>query len=327
MREVSTPSLHDAFDKLRWAEQHFEVLREQIEPFEERDSHTVSAKVDVDAGEYVFYVHDLEPVDSDWGLMIGDCVHNARVALDYLMVRLWALVTGQDVRSIERVTFPIVFPKLPDPIESDEQVTRTFTAAREEFSSATGKYRKNPLFSGYLARIEELQPFNQGNPSIWGPPSFSSGGEIIVAGPHYHPLPVALERLATLDIIDKHRVVHAAWIGVDNWRAMLKEADIAFPREFKQKGSSTGFEPLRNDAELGRVQFEAPLPFEWHPDQMQMKRSFPLHVAFDRPLPGNGVLEVLSFCLWGVASVLALFGPVFTDSKPPLPVTAIPNPS
>lgn len=321
------PSLDHAFDRLRWARKHFEILRQEVEPFEERDSHTISVEVKADVGEYVFCVHDLEPVDPDWGLIIGDCIHNARVALDYLMVRLWALVTGQDVRMIEHVSFPIFAPSFPDPIESDEQVTSAFATAREEFSSRTRKYRKEPLFGGYLARIEERQPFNSGNPSIWGAPSFQSGGEIIVAGPHLHPLPTALQRLSILDNIDKHRVVHAAWLGVNIWRAMHREADIRFPPEFKQKSSSTAGEPLVDGAEIGRLYFETPLPFEWQPNQVDMKRGFPLQVAFDEPTPFNGVLEVLPFCLWGVESVLRLFEPVFTSLQPPLPVTAIPYPS
>src|SRR3954452_21619359 len=101
-------SLDDAFDKLRWAEHHLETLRSEIEPFEQRDAHTISFEVDADAGKYTFYIHDLEePESGDWGLIVGDCLHNARTALDYLMVRLFSLVTDDDPRLIENVQFPI----------------------------------------------------------------------------------------------------------------------------------------------------------------------------------------------------------------------------
>lgn len=308
---MTQPSLDDALDKLRWAGKHLEILREQIEPFEQRDAHTITVEVDADAGEYAFYVRGLEPPDPDWGLIVGDCLHNARTALDYLVVRLFALVTGQEPRDIEAIQFPIY----DDP-------------GKFKSCAPVAEMRKHPAFSGYLARVEELQPFNLGNPSVWGPPSYPGpdAGGILIAGPHFHPLPSALSRLSMLDNIDKHRVVHAAWVGVNVWRAMHREADIAFPPEFKQRSSSTAGEPLANDAEVGRLYFETPLPSDWQPDQVQMKRAFPLQVAIDEPFSGGGVLEVLPFCLWGVESVLALFAPVFSGRHPPLPVTAIPAP-
>src|SRR5665213_4058059 len=98
---------NDAWDKIRWAKHHFETLRRQIEPFEKRDSHTFSYEVNPDEGKYTFYVHGLEVVDPDWGLIIGDCLHNARTALDYLIVRLVGYVTGEDPKEIRTVSFPI----------------------------------------------------------------------------------------------------------------------------------------------------------------------------------------------------------------------------
>jgi hypothetical protein len=294
---VPQPSLDDAFDKLRWAKEHFEVLRRQIEPFEQRDAHRVSVTINENTGEYIFHVHDLEAPNADWGLVIGDCLHNARTALDYLVVRLFALVTGQEPRNVEAIQFPIY----DDP---------------GKFKSCTpvAEMRKHPPFSGYLARIEELQPFNRGNASIWG------------VGPHnwpvIHPLPSALERLSNLDNTDKHRVVHAAWLGA----ASTGSQPVTLPPGFKIVGGNTYMGPLKEGAEVGRWQFATPLPSEWEPDEMDMKRCFPLEVAFDEPLPSKGVLEVLPFCLWGVEAVLALFSPVFEEpARPPLPVTAIPN--
>ena len=59
---------------------------------------------------------------------------------------------------------------------------------------------------------------------------------------------------------------------------------------------------------------------------MDMKRSFPLRVAFGEPSPFHGVMEVLTLCLWGVEAVLTIFNPVFENGKPALPVTAIAEP-
>ena len=291
------PSLDDAFDKLRWARHHFEVLRSEVEPFEKRDAHTISVEVDADSGEYVFRVHNLEAPDPDWGLRIGDCLHNGRTALDYLMVRIVALVTDTEPRDVETVQFPIH----DDP---------------KAFASRIGSLRKqHPVFSGYLTRIEELQPFNVGNPSIWG--MEAHGG-----WPLHHMLPMALKRLSTLDNIDKHRVIHAAWTGVD----FLRSNKVEPPTGFKfLSGGSTGV-PLKDGAVVGNWRFGTPLPSTWEPSQVEMKRSFPFYVTVDQPPTLVGILEVLGLCLWAVEAVLTLFGPVFLDLQPPLPVTAIPSP-
>ena len=288
--------LNDAFDKLGWARQHFEALQREIKPFEESDKHHITVDINADAGEYVFYVHDLEDPKSHWGLLIGDCLHNARTALDYLMVRLDALVTRRDPADIGDIAFPI-------------------TRSAKLFSGAKGiaNARQNLAFSGYLTRIEELQPYNIGNVSIWGARDGS---------PLIHALPTALQRLSALDNIDKHRVVHATWGRVDFLESI--DAVIAFPPGFVSLPSVWNGAALENGAEIGQWRFVPPLPSEWTPTQMDMKRSFPLHVAIGDD-SFYGVLDVLDLCLWGVEATLQHFAPVFDGLQPPLPVTAIPN--
>jgi hypothetical protein len=290
------PSLDDARDKVGWAYKHLHALSGGVLPFEDADAHTIGVEVNAEAGEYIFYVHDLGEPDPEWGLIIGDCVHNARSALDYLMVRLVSLITGQTPRDIESVQFPI---------ETNP----------EKFAGRIGSLRKqHPVFSGYLTRIEELQPFNQGNPSVWG---INADGS-----PLMHPLPGGLHRLAALDNIDKHRVVHATWLAVSFLRGMPERLPLdLFPPQFKLVGTTIRNEPLVDGAEIGRLHFETPLPFDWKPEQVDMQRDFPVHVAFqDPPAP---VLDVLWHCLSSVDSVLWLFKPVFESGQPPLPVTAI----
>lgn len=293
--------LNDAFDKLRWARQHFEALQREIKPFEESDKHHITVEVNADAGEYVFYVHDLEDPKSDWGLLVGDCLHNARTALDYLIVQLYALVTGVEPLLVPRLVFPIA----TDPASFDPKSGKT--------SPSVVEMRKHLAFSGYLARIEELQPYNVGNASIWG----AKGG-----APLQHGLPHALRRLSALDNIDKHRVVHATWGRVDFLQSFY--AAIAVPPGFVSLPSIWNTGPLEDGAEIGRWCFATPLPCEWEPAEMDMKRSFPLRVAIADDA-FYSVLDVLDLCLWGVAAVLGLFAPVFDGLQPPLPVTAIPN--
>jgi hypothetical protein len=292
---VSAPgiSLYEAREKARWAGHHYETLRPEIEAFRGRDDHRITVDIDRDAGQYVFRVFDLPSLDPDWGLRIGDCLHNARTALDYLMVRLYALGTGQDPREIESIQFPVY-------------------DTRDEFagSRSVQKFRKVPTLGGYLARVEELQPLNAENPSIWG---FNQWG---LANPSL--LPMALGRLSTWDNMDKHRVIHAAWLG----GAVKLGSNPLAPAGFKCVSESTTYGSLEDGAEIGHWTFETPLPSEWTPTEMQMKRHFPIDVAIDEPTQLiTSVLTVLPLCLWTVNTVLDIFEPVFSEGKPPLPVT------
>jgi hypothetical protein len=294
---VDQPSLDDAFDKLGRAKHHFELLRSEIQPFEERDAHRITVDVDANAGTYVLRIRDLGAPNPLWGLIVGDCLHNARTALDYVAVNLWAYAMGTDPRDVSGIAFPIY--------DDPQQPPRTIA-----------KMRKELAFSGYLTRIEEVQPFNHGNPSVWGTSPLMQ----------MHALPIALRRLSELDTIDKHRVIHAVWAGID-WVRLLATGDDSLqpPAEFVSKGGQMEADALENDAEVARWEFETPLPFAWQPDEMDMKRNFPVHIALAN-LPGtHNLLEILALCLWGTEAILTLFNPVFTGAQAPLPVTAIPN--
>jgi hypothetical protein len=292
-------TLQDAWEKLRWARQHFEPLRRAIEEFQQRDSHTLSVQIDKDAGQYAFYVSGLETPDPDWGLQIGDCLHNARTALDYLMVRLIAFATGQDPKDIREVQFPIF-------------------SSPEKFNSRMGHLGKDPLLSGYLTRLEELQTFQNGNPSIWGVEWLDG-----VRVPRVSPLPEALSLLSQLDNVDKHRVVHAVWNG--NAVFAPKGAAPGIPPDFKLVTESLATSPLEDGAEVGSMFFATPLPHDWHPDEVQMKSYYPLEVSLDEPLIVKAVLEIVPYCLGAVGAVLRLFDPMFTHGTPPSPVTTLPS--
>src|SRR5262249_8138134 len=130
---------------------HWDLLEPRIRAFEQRDAHTFTVERDAVAGQYVFHVHGLEPLDPDWNLMVGDCIHNARAALDCLIAQLFGLVSGQRPEGIDRLQFPLV-------------------TEPERFASSMGisRARKERDFAIHLARIEELQPYNATNPSVWG---------------------------------------------------------------------------------------------------------------------------------------------------------------
>ncbi len=289
--------LTDACEKAGWARHHYDTLWPEIDAFQKRDEHRITVDADADAGEYVFRVFDLPTPDRDWGLRIGDCLHNARAALDYLMVRLYAIGTGEDPKDIKAIQFPVC------------DSPGAFAGSR-----TVQDFRACAPLRGYLARVEELQPFNRGNAAIWpvSSPLSPSGRK--------SPVPEALADLSRWDNIDKHRVIHATLLS----GAVNLIANPRCPPGFTLTHRSNTFDPLEDGAEIGRWRFETPLPSAWEPSEVDVKRHFPLEVSLDQPLPPKAILQVLPFCLWGVDQVLALFDPAFTQGKPALPVTAIP---
>jgi hypothetical protein len=286
------PSLDDAWMKLGWARSIYASLRTEVEALEKQKSHRFTVDVDSAAGEYKFYIHDLPAVTPDWALKIGDCVHNARCTLDYLMVGLVALGMGKSPQEVADVQFPIY-------------------KDRNRFNSAIGELKKELVLSGWLSRVEELQPYNAGNPSIWGWSEDGLGSE------HMPPLPYGLDRLTTLDNIDKHRCLLHTFVGPKFWASSLDA-----PSGFKFTGGSTQMVPLEEGSLVGTLRFETPLPRSWEPTQDDLMRNYPIQVSFDEPSIDKSVIRILAYCLWAAEATLKIFEPVFTRQQPPLLVTA-----
>lgn len=279
-------SLDASWAKLRWAWYHFERLRLDVDAFEQTNPYTIHYKVNDDRTMYEFVVTDLSDIDPRLGLRIGDCVHNARAALDYLIVRLVALHTGIPPAEVEDVQFPIY----SDP---------------GRYKGAVSKLRGNMIATGHLTRIEELQPFNAGDASIWSEPAV---------------VPVMLDRLSKLDNLDKHRVLNPTWHTASMREDLLNDlqVEICEGHEVFQTGK-----PLDNAAYVGCVHFEKPV--DWQPSHIDMKRYFATRVAVGEADGLKPVCESLAGCIWAVDWVLHLFEPVFAHGWPARSVTVIDN--
>jgi hypothetical protein len=208
------------------------------------------------------------------------------------MVGLVALGTARKPEEVEDVQFPIY----------QEQ---------KRFNGAVGELKKHQILAGWLSRVEELQPFNAGNPSIWG---WSEDG----LGEEWMPrLPYGLDRLRILDNIDKHRCILHPWNGPKFWGGSL-----AAPAEFRFLSGSKLMEPLAEGSIIGRVKYEAPLPYIWEPTQDDLKRNYPIQVSFNEPSIDKSVVHIIAWCIWAVEATLQIFEPVFQHRTPPLLVTA-----
>jgi hypothetical protein len=81
-------TLKDSRAKLRRAQEHFDMLKGQIDTFLEAKPYRVVVDPPVDDLFIVRLDNAPDIPAEDWALIIGDCVHNLRAALDYIAWRL-----------------------------------------------------------------------------------------------------------------------------------------------------------------------------------------------------------------------------------------------
>jgi hypothetical protein len=98
-----SPLLEEARYKARRSKEHLYLLNVELCKFSDTKPYAVVYEYDRNKVSNLFkFKVERKPPLKEWGLIIGDCVHNARSALDYIA---WALSGG--VVDDDRIMFPI----------------------------------------------------------------------------------------------------------------------------------------------------------------------------------------------------------------------------
>jgi hypothetical protein len=130
----------DVMAKRNRAQEHLQALDSAIDAFFEVKPYTTSVEPNQERGCHVVRLMDPTPIPQrEWGVLIGDCVHNLRCTLDYIA---WQLA-GSNMADGSTV-----FPICGGP--------RQFRTRR--------KKRLTQLPESAVALIRCLQPYNTGNP-------------------------------------------------------------------------------------------------------------------------------------------------------------------
>ena len=87
---------------------HFNQLNSEVEAFISRQPYRVVREFDPSTQKSVFKLHMAEKIPTQWGLILGDCVHNTRSALDALA---YALVKHGGGKPTRDTKFPIGMAK------------------------------------------------------------------------------------------------------------------------------------------------------------------------------------------------------------------------
>lgn len=167
-RNRGYPLVHYHELRLYRAVQHLESLETELHRWLATDPVPVVKEFDAKRSEYVFTVHDFPRPPVEFGLIIGDLVHNVRAALDNLT---FALAQGEfggvlPTKVAEKVGFPIA---------GDRPLGKT--ARREKLK---------PLPAAARKIVEDVQPYKRGDAFRYDP----------------------LWWLRELSNIDKHRALH-----------------------------------------------------------------------------------------------------------------------
>lgn len=191
--------------KLARADTHLNCIKDAVEETPEGGPDLIPGEFDKDRGEYLFRALR-DSRSPDWlSPIIGDCVHNFRTALDYLV---WELVATTGATGTTKTEFPI------------------FTDPGKYGQDAPRKIKGVPPLS--VALFERLQPFAGPN-SQPGHPQWRE--------PEREPLALLYE----LDKWDKHRslnltedVARGLICGVERYGFRTAPTPSIIPGRFKR---------------------------------------------------------------------------------------------
>jgi hypothetical protein len=188
---VSNRRLRSWKDKFWRADAQFNQLWEEIGTFIEGDAYAAGKYFDTQAQQYVFRGRVIKEPLEHWPVLIGECLHNFRSALDSLA---WELARTPPDDPPRGTTFPIF---------------RSAGDYRNLWSARSGYYATRGMPVEAQAIIEDAQPYQRGN---------AADG---------HPLWV----LHSLSNEDKHRTFHLAGAALGAYETeVVEQVGVTSPK-------------------------------------------------------------------------------------------------
>jgi hypothetical protein len=143
-----SPALRGVRAKLRRAQDHFDDINSRINAVfstqPDGESAPIGSEVDENRQSITFRLQEVKPLDPDLPLVIGDCLHNLRSALDHLVLQLAVLKGTPLAEAADKTSFPVCL-------------------SREDFRSKSKNFAAL-IRSEALTEIKKLQPYKASNP-------------------------------------------------------------------------------------------------------------------------------------------------------------------
>jgi hypothetical protein len=200
--------LSSARSKLRWAERRLDELKNDVRVFLDTKPYTIVHERDEESRDHRWRVRvERQPPAEDWAMIFGDCIHNARAALDHI---LWQIAGSSPTDTTTQ------FPIFIDPAKFRSSGTRPLKL----------------LDRRAVAFVKWLQPYRRSDPfasKLWPIQLFDAADKhkTVLAG-------LGVLEASTLDmhLPARSRVLQDAWIeyGPLKTEAIVAEAKFrVFP--------------------------------------------------------------------------------------------------
>jgi hypothetical protein len=189
--------------KLNRAKERFDTLSQAIKDFiADEDSYSIALEQH-GQGRATFRVSDVKRPPPEWGLLIGECVHQYRSALDHLVFQL--------VLSNRRGYLPARVVKRSEfPIFNSGPRFRGRRNRKGEPSSGSGRAKIQDIPKEARAAIERLQPYHR----------------------RKNPEARSLWQLHELANVDKHRLLHVTYSSFQGSSFTIHSRNVAELRGF-----------------------------------------------------------------------------------------------
>jgi hypothetical protein len=265
--------------KLGRAKEHVETLRAKIALAGHPDPRVIPLrrKYEPEFGAVVYRIERVIRAGDDWGLIVGDAVHNMRSALDHLAwalaVRHFGGVAPTDDKIVRDIQFPV------------------FSDAKHW---PTHRYLKH-MDPADVDILEQFQPFK-----------LPSWARLVLQMQRPGVIPHALEALVAMSNSDKHRVIQVLYVlALSGHLTVTKFTDC---RPASQADDSFGITvtPPGQPPRVGDEVFRVPVvPTGTNPD-VDLGAYVSAYVAVGKQ---HDVLEALDAFAVEVKSVLDAFAP------------------
>lgn len=299
--------------KLQRAAQHLEKLKAEVFRWEEGEGYSLLIQPDSKPPHYVAYAEIDEPVDEGrFAFLIGDFLHNARAALDYLACALGDAGAAGGFM-LEDVATETMFP-----IVGGVDIDGTEWGGSDVFQRRAAR-RLSTVVEPARAVIESLQPYKTGG-RLWSS----------------EPLWI-LNELARFD---RHRFLH---LGIARAGGFRLDPDRSRNVRLTDLSAETGtYGLLEGLAFEDRAESEAMGVPHRYPDgamlarftaepidpgkEMEMHFEGALEITFDvdrlpqsvfRVLEGDSIISALWFIPDEIGKVFDALAPFLPDKPPP----------
>lgn len=279
---MALTTMDGCWAKLARAERHLQDYESSLREFTRTHPLRVTVERSVAENTLTFYAHDVVPCDPQWSLIIGDCAHNARSALEHLVYQLAVRSLGRELTDDEA--------KKPQFFVVEDQT---------KWRDVEKRLAKLGMAPEFLDRLEQIQPYNGWDERIWG--------QHEMPGP---PAPIALylDELTKLNNADKHRLLTPVWRGVGAGK---------LPQNFAALGGTAGsttIDPLIEGGCLGRWHFSTTppeIPTDFRPDLY-----WTFHPSLRFPYFGTSISRILGNCITATRMILDMFEPSILRGDP-----------